>query len=117
MGNPVIHFEVIGKDAPRLQEFFSKLFGWTINADNPMNYGIVDTGVPGGIGGGIGSGPEEHPGHVTFYIGVDDPKAYLEKAESLGGKTVMEAQEVPGGPVIAMFADPEGHIIGLVKGM
>ena len=23
--------------------------------------------------------------------------------------------EVPGGPTIALFADPEGHVVGLVK--
>jgi hypothetical protein len=23
--------------------------------------------------------------------------------------------EVPGGPSIALFADPEGHVVGLVK--
>ncbi|HVS42954.1 MAG TPA: VOC family protein [Candidatus Dormibacteraeota bacterium] len=117
MGNPVVHFEVIGKDGPALQKFFGDLFGWNVNTDNPMNYGIVDTGVPGGIGGGIGSGPPEHAGHVTFYVGVDDPQAYLEKAEQLGGKAMMGPDEVAPGTVIALFSDPEGHVIGLVKGM
>ena len=41
MGQPVVHFEVIGKDGPALQSYYSELFGWEINADNPMNYGIV----------------------------------------------------------------------------
>lgn len=27
----------------------------------------------------------------------------------------MEPVDVPEGPTIAMFADPEGHLVGLVK--
>ncbi len=112
MANPVVHFEVLGKDGPGLQSFFSSLFDWKINADNPMNYGIVDTG--GGIGGGVGPTPEGD-GYVTFYVEVDDPKAYLDRAEQLGGKAIMGPEEIPGGPTIALFTDPEGHVVGLVK--
>src|SRR5215210_6639719 len=39
MGQPVVHFEVIGKDAEKLQRYYSELFGWEIDADNPLNYG------------------------------------------------------------------------------
>ena len=42
MGQPVVHFEIIGKDGPKLQSYYAELFGWEINADNPMNYGVVD---------------------------------------------------------------------------
>jgi predicted enzyme related to lactoylglutathione lyase len=75
-----------------------------------MNYGMVSADQTG-IGGGIA--PGENP-TVTFYVEVDDLQAYLKKAESLGGKTVMEPMDVPGGPRIAVFADPEGNVIGLV---
>jgi len=27
----------------------------------------------------------------------------------------MEPQQMPDGPLIALFADPEGHVIGLVQ--
>ena len=30
MGNPIVHFEIIGKDAARVKAFYSALFGWTI---------------------------------------------------------------------------------------
>jgi len=111
--NKVTHFEVIGKDGKKLQDFFAQLFDWKVDANNPMNYGIVEGG-DGGIGGGIAAG-ENGQSHVTFYVEVDDPQAYLTKAEGLGGKTVMPPMDVPGGPQIAMFADPEGHVIGLAK--
>jgi len=111
--NKVTHFEVIGKDAKKLQEFFSQLFDWKVDANNPMSYGIVEGGY-GGIGGGIAAG-QDGQSHVTFYVEVDDLQAYLTKAEGLGGKTIMPPMDVPGGPQIAMFADPEGHVIGLAK--
>lgn len=66
MGNPVVHFEVTGKDAGKLQQFYSELFGWEIKADNPMNYGIVDTGGEG-INGGIAAA-QGSDGHLTFYV-------------------------------------------------
>lgn len=121
MGQPVVHFEIIGKDADKLQSYYSELFGWEISADNPMKYGLVpregnvtETGV--GIGGGVGAGPEGYDGHVTLYIEVPDVGAALAKAESLGGTRVMDPAEVMEGLEVAQFADPEGHMIGLVKG-
>jgi uncharacterized protein len=120
MGQPVVHFEVIGKDGEKLQSYYSELFGWEIDASNPMNYGMVSRegnvnpdGV--GIGGGVGPGPEGYDGHVTFYIEVPDVEAALAKAESLGGKRMMGPDEVPGGPVLGQFTDPEGHLIGVVQ--
>jgi len=114
MSNKVIHFEVIGKDAKKLQDFYSGLFGWKIDADNPMSYGIVDA-AQAGIGGGIAADMQGGAGHVTFYVEVDDLKGALSKAGGLGGSTLMEPMAVPGGPEIAMFADPEGHVVGLVR--
>jgi hypothetical protein len=113
VAHPVVHFEVVGKDGKKLQKFYSQLFDWKIDANNPMNYGIVEAQGGEGIGGGVSAG--EGQSHVTFYVQVADLQAALAKAESLGGKTVAPPMEVPGGPAIAMFADPEGHVIGLVK--
>jgi uncharacterized protein len=117
MGQPVVHFEVIGKDGAALQSFYADLFGWKIDTDNPMNYGVVhgDGGEGTGIGGGIGTGPEGYPGHVTFYIGVPDVEAALAKAEGLGGSRVMGPEKVMEEIEIGLFNDPEGHLIGVVK--
>ena len=113
MADKVVHFEVVGKDAAKLHQFYGSLFGWNVNAENPMNYGIVDA-AEAGIGGGIGQA-ESGSGHVTFYVGVDDPQAYLDKAESLGGKTVMPVTEIPNMVTFALVADPEGNMVGVVK--
>jgi len=116
MKNPVVHFEVVAKDGKAAQDFYTKLFDWELNTDNPENYGMITAPESGGIGGGIGSTPDGSPGHVTFYVEVDDLQAYLDKAESLGGKTIMPPMEVPGQVSLALFADHEGNTIGLVKG-
>ena len=121
MGQPVVHFEIIGKDAEKLQRYYSDLFGWAINADNPMKYGLVardgntnDEGV--GIGGGVGSGPDGYDGHVTFYIEVPDVEAALARADSLGGTRIMGPETIMDQVELGQFADPEGHVIGFVKG-
>ena len=120
MGQPVVHFEVIGQDGEKLQRYYSELFGWEINADNEMNYGIVsrdgNLGPDGiGIGGGIAGGPPGYGGHVTFYVAVPDIEAALQKAESLGGTRVMGPETIMGGLELGQFKDPEGNVIGLVK--
>jgi uncharacterized protein len=120
MGQPVVHFEVVGEDAEKLQRYYSELFGWEIDANNPMSYGIVQRegnvnaeGV--GIGGGIGTGPEGYSGHVTFYVEVPDVEAALAKAESLGGTRMMGPDKVMEGVEIGLFNDPEDHVVGVVK--
>jgi predicted enzyme related to lactoylglutathione lyase len=120
MGQPVVHFEVMGNDGDRLRSFYSDLFDWEIDSDNPMNYGTVDRegnvnaeGV--GIGGGIG-GSSDFPSHVTFYVAVPDVEAALAKAEGLGGSRVMGPDVVTEGIEIGLFNDPEGQLIGLIKG-
>jgi len=120
MGQPVVHFEVIGKDSDKLRAYYGELFGWEFDANNPMQYGVVQReenmnaeGV--GIGGGVGQGPDGYAGHVTFYVEVPDVEAALAKAESLGGTRMMGPDKVMDTIEIGLFNDPEGHTIGVVK--
>ena len=110
MPHPVIHFEIAGREPAKLMDFYRQAFGWNIDANNPMNYGVTDT-QSGGIGGGIApDGPA-----VTFYIEADDLRGQLDKVTSLGGTVVMDVTEIPGMVTMAKFADPDGNVIGLVK--
>ena len=114
MGNAVVHFEINSSDPKKLHGFYSKLFGWSIDASNPMSYGLVDTAADGnGIGGGIG--PAQGPNQVTFYIEVADPEATLKQIEGLGGRTIVPVTVIPDMVTFAQFADPDGNIVGLVK--
>ncbi|MBO0790905.1 MAG: VOC family protein [Ktedonobacteraceae bacterium] len=124
MGQPVVHFEIIGKDPEKLRSYYGDLFGWTFDTNSPVaeavsqpgNYGFVDrnttsdgTGIPGGVGGGTG-----YDGYTIFYISVPNVEAALQKAESLGGKRQMGPARNPAGNlVVGHFTDPEGHLIGV----
>ena len=105
-------------DTGKVREFYSKLFGWPINADNPMNYVLASTKEGElGIDGGLyqAEDPNDRPG-VRLYAQVDDAAAFLEKATSLGGTVVGEAQQVPGqGIKVGQLLDPEGNILGVVQ--
>ena len=120
MANPVIHFEVTGKDGEKLKSYYSELFGWQVNSDNPMDYGTIGDGQGKGpdgegIGGGIATAPEGSDGYVTFYVQVPSVEEALAKAESLGGHRVLGPDKVMDMMIIGQFKDPEGHLIGLIN--
>jgi predicted enzyme related to lactoylglutathione lyase len=113
-----VHFEVLGQDPDQLRSYYAELFGWEFNEPiGPTNYMLVErnTNADGiGIAGGVGGTPDGYEGHVTFYVEVPDVESALADAERLGGRRLMGPDEVPGGPVIGLAADPQGHVIGLV---
>lgn len=116
MGAPVVHFEITGGTGNQLERFYGELFGWEINSNNPMKYGVVETGGgPGGINGGVGAA-QDGGNRVSVYAQVDDLQTTLDRAERLGGKTILPPTAVPGGPRLAMIADPAGNVTGLILG-
>jgi uncharacterized protein len=123
MGQPVVHFEIIGTDPAKLRDYFGELFGWEFGLPSPVSeavsdpseYGFVDrmttsdgTGIPGGVGGGPG-----YEGHAVFYVAVPDVESALAKAESLGGQRRMGPERAPSGLVVGHFTDPEGNLVGV----
>jgi predicted enzyme related to lactoylglutathione lyase len=114
MGNPVVHFEVVGRDAEALQGFYRDAFGWQMRPSGP-GYAMAYPGVEGGVNGVVGQAMNGGVGHVTFYVEVPDLEAALSRIESLEGSRVVGPMDVPDGPTIAMFADPEGHVVGLLE--
>ena len=112
LSNPVVHFEIMGKDGPKLQEYYANLFGWKVNADNPVNYGLV-AAEQGGIGGGIAT--TDGPGGVVIYVAVPDLQATLDRAVAMGGKVVTPITHIPGMVTFATFEDPQGNLMGIVK--
>jgi uncharacterized protein len=127
MGNPVVHFEVIGKAPETLRSFYGVLFDWEFDTSGPVsdavseagNYGFVDryttddgTGIRGGVGGG-----RDYASHALFYVGVPSVEAALQAAERLGGKRVLGPAANAGTDlVIGHFTDPEGNLMGVAGG-
>ena len=116
MGAAVVHFEITARDTKRAQDFYGTLFDWKIDTNNPLNYGLVATGLKMGIGGGIGPTSEGSIPQATFYVQVEDVKGYLDKVVRLGGRVVIPETVIPNMVTFAQFADPEGNIIGLLEG-
>lgn len=114
MGHPVVWFEVLGSDGDKLRQFYGGLFGWKFDANNPIKYGMVDTGEKRGIPGGVGAAFAGTRPWVTFYVETPDVEASLVQAERLGAKVVLQKTAMPD-VTLGVFEDPEGHVIGLVQ--
>ena len=116
MGQPAVGwFEVTGMDGPKLQRFCGDLFDWQVQ-DVGQGYGVV-AAADKGIGGRIGVAQDGGRGYVSFYVEVDDPAAYLSKANAHSAQTVTPVTDLARfGITFALFTDPEGHLIGLSKG-
>jgi hypothetical protein len=113
MAQPVVHWELGAKDAAKLGDFYREMFGWSIDASMP-GYGLV-AAADGGIGGGILQVSDDMPTYVAFYVAVDDLATSLAQAGQLGGKTVVPPTPIPNVGSFAMFEDPEGHMIGIIR--
>jgi predicted enzyme related to lactoylglutathione lyase len=114
VGNAVVHFEVGAADDGPLVAFYGTLFGWGLQGFSGGGYTMIDTRGGGGINGGIGKSQTGEP-WSAFYVEVDDLQATLDKANSLGGATVMPVTDFGGAATIAMFNDPDGLLVGLVR--
>jgi uncharacterized protein len=42
MGQPVVHFEIIGTDPARLRGYFGELFGWEFGLPSPVSAAVSD---------------------------------------------------------------------------
>jgi uncharacterized protein len=120
MANPVVHFEITGRDPEALRRWFGELFAWEFAApatvaagiSDPGTYAFTEAGGATGIPGGVGGGPSYTPGTV-FYVAVDDVEAALARAEELGGRRLLGPAAAPSGLVVGHLADPEGTVIGV----
>jgi predicted enzyme related to lactoylglutathione lyase len=109
---PVNWFEIASTEPKASWDFYRELFGWEVEESSGDGYlhGGVNPG--NGIPGGIGSSQTGQP-TSQVYAQVDDLQKYVEQAESLGGKTVVQPMSVSGGTSIALFLDPQGTLFGL----
>ena len=124
MGQPVVHFEIIGTDAGQLRSYYGDLFGWEFDTSGSVSDAVSEAGqlrirrvhppddgpgIPGGIGGGAG-----FDARTVFYVFVPDVEAALQKAERLGGTRRMGPSQAPGRDLaVGHFTDPEGNLIGV----
>jgi hypothetical protein len=108
MANAVTQFQILSKAPDETARFYSTLFGWSIDADNPLGYRRIDTGSTHGIQGGIWPAPPQSPTFVQLFISVGDVSASVRHAEELGAKLLIPPTLLPEGDEMAVLHDPQG---------
>ena len=112
MAHPVIHAEIRTEDPDATRRFFADLFGWRVASEGAFpGYTFIDTGAQSGTYVAIGP-RQTAEDEVLFFVAVDDVAATLERARELGGAIIQPEQQVPG-TTFGVFADAQGHRIGV----
>jgi len=110
--HPVIHAEIRSQDPDATRRFFADLFGWKVASEGAFpGYTFIDTGAEGGPYVAI-SPRQATEDEVLFFVGVEDVAATLKRAQELGGTVVQSEQKVPG-TSFGVFADAQGHRVGV----
>lgn len=113
MNSPVTQFQILSKDPDATARFYSDLFGWTVDANNPLGYRRICTGSTEGIQGGIWPAPPQAPNSVQLFVNVDDVGASVTKAAGLGAKIVIPPTVLPDGDEMAVLLDAQGMSFGV----
>ena len=108
MGQPVVQFQILSKAPEETARFYRDLFGWSIDADNPMGYRRILTGSAEGIQGGIWPAPPQAPTFVQLFMAVDDVGAAVNRAEALGARAIIPPTMLPEGDEMSVLLDPQG---------
>ncbi len=111
--------ELATTDQNAAKNFYTSLFGWTVN-DIPMGPAGVYTifQLDGrDAAAGCALRPEElaqgAPPHWNLYIAVDDADQAVERAAHLGGPSFGPAFDVPGAGRMAVLQDPTGAVFSI----
>jgi predicted enzyme related to lactoylglutathione lyase len=116
MSNPVMQFQILSRTPEDTARFYQSLFGWTVNADNPLGYREINTGSKEGIQGGIWPAPPQASTFVQLFVAVEDVKVSVTKAEGMGAKVIIPPTTLPDGSQLAVMHDPQGMSFGMMKG-
>jgi len=117
VGNPVVQFQILSKNPDQTAQFYSSLFGWEVDSNNPMGYRRIQTGSPEGIQGGIWPAPPQAPTFAQLFMAVEDVAAAVQKAEGLGAKTIIPPTTLPEGDRMAVMIDPQGMTFAVCRKM
>jgi uncharacterized protein len=115
MPNPVLQFQILSKTPDETALFYSMMFGWTVDASNPLGYRQINTGSSEGIQGGIWPAPPQAHNFVQLFVGVDDVKSFTKKAEGLGAKILIPPTMLPEGDEMAVLHDPAGMPFAILR--
>ncbi|WP_306190687.1 MULTISPECIES: VOC family protein [unclassified Streptomyces] len=105
--------ELATRDVKRARDFYTSVFGWSVNASE----WYTQWGLRGMDFGGVTAlherFPADVPPHWLPYFAVEDVDATTEVAVRAGSKPLQEPTSVEGGPRIAVLRDPQGAAFGI----
>lgn len=107
---PVQQFQILARNPQRAAEFYQRVFGWTVQADNALAYRTVKTG---GMDGGIWPAPPEGHGLAQLFLAVPDVKTAARAATDAGGTVVIPPTTLPDGAELCVIVDLEGIPFGM----
>lgn len=104
-------------DSDSAWEFYSGLFGWTVQEEMDMGemgtYRIFGRPDEHPLGGMFTKPPEMPVTTWLYYVKVNDVAAAAETVAAAGGRVLNGPMEVPGGDFIAQCMDPQGAAFAL----
>jgi uncharacterized protein len=112
MADPIIHIEFRSYDFARTSAFYAKLFDWQTQHNASSSYMKLDAADGGPSAGWARAEFSQAPGPLA-YIAVDDLAGKLAEIEKAGGRIIVAKMPFAGGGEIALFADPDGNVVGL----
>ena len=114
MGNPLCHFEFMTNDSAKAKAFYGDVFDWQFDETSLPGYTLINAGSE--PTGGLFPRPPETPNPcLNVYFMVDDIDATLDKATERGASVIAEKTTIPHVGEFAMFTDPDGISVGILK--
>ncbi len=112
--------ELRSKNLPATLEFYTKLFGWTLEQSKVtagMEYKeiIIDGAAKGGMMSMEGDDWGDLPSHWASYIAVDNADDTVAKITANGGSVHVPPFDAPGVGRMSMVADPSGANFAIIQ--
>lgn len=113
--------ELATRDLPAAKEFYTALFGWTLEKSKvatPSDYfeiHIGDKAVGGMMAIDESWGENPPPSHWNSYVAVDNVDETVEKIKENGGGVCMPPFDAPGVGRISIVNDPSGATFAIIQ--
>jgi uncharacterized protein len=111
----VVWHEHTSSDAEAAKGFYTKLFGWELEAFKPGEVDYTMIKANGRTHGGFMQPEGGAPPHWLAYVLVQDADAAAEKAKAAGGSLVMEPFDIPGVGRLVIAKDPQGAVFAVIQ--
>ncbi|HEY2903849.1 MAG TPA: VOC family protein [Polyangia bacterium] len=108
---PIVHIEFRSSDFARAAAFYAKALGWQTQQNANATYMKLDSNDTLSTGW-VRSDLGQAPGPLA-YVEVDDLVGTLAQVEKAGGRVIVPHRPFAGGGEVALFADPDGNVVGL----